>query len=514
MMKARTCVPLLAALCLSAAAACGDAGSTSAGPGLGGRGAGSSVGGAANGGDAGNPVTGDCFPGEKKCNGKRPLTCSEGGFWQEGADCPYVCSNGTCTGACEPGSKQCNGMNQQICNQSGIWQDAITCAVFCVSGECTVCTPGETRCKADFPQTCGADGQWQTGSSCPHGCANGACKDLCTLGEFGCDGNEVKVCDVGPPAQWLSMNPPRLCNAASGQKCDKASGTCVTLPAEGIGLKPENADSCTQCTGKYFKYASLRSAQGFLGGNDIDSYDDLIYSNRGGSYLDVYRVTLADPNGDPDQHPENPLKPGPIVPRILTHVKTYTKATQNAPMGPASTAELFALSDRIYSLGPSRNGDVTEFLFATQTVSTVANSSGDSLVFSFLGYGDVDGLWYAGVEGTRRVYSFHQASSRWVAEFTFPVLAGGHFDGLEVVVSPRTGVQYVYVSDMTSDYIGQYRRDPNAPFGWVQENLFEYTDPTGVVVEGMGFGAFNHFWIGGGSELYEVGGGDLSKYLE
>jgi hypothetical protein len=29
----------------------------------------------------------------------------------------------------------------------------------------------------------------------------------------------------------------------------------------------------------------------------------------------------------------------------------------------------------------------------------------------------------------------------------------------------------------------------------------------------MGFGALNHFWITGGSILYEIGGGDVAVYV-
>lgn len=53
----------------------------------------------------------------------------------------------------------------------------------------------------------------------------------------------------------------------------------------------------------------------------------------------------------------------------------------------------------------------------------------------------------------------------------------------------------------------------------VQENLFQYNDGTGADVEGMGFGALHHFWIGncgygsgGVHKLYEIGGGDLDRY--
>jgi len=115
-------------------------------------------------------------------------------------------------------------------------------------------------------------------------------------------------------------------------------------------------------------------------------------------------------------------------------------------------------------------------------------------------------------ESNRRVYSFHTPSQSWTAEFEYPDLAGSHADGLEAVEDPNTGVQYVYVADMRSDFLGQYRRDGAGD--WVQENLFQYNDVTGDDVEGMGFGAFNHFWVTSWTDLYELGGGDLAPYVE
>lgn len=49
--------------------------------------------------------------------------------------------------------------------------------------------------------------------------------------------------------------------------------------------------------------------------------------------------------------------------------------------------------------------------------------------------------------------------------------------------------------------------------GWVQENVFEYAG-TPAVVEGMGFGPLHHFWATGGTQIYELGGGDLASYTE
>ena len=91
-------------------------------------------------------------------------------------------------------------------------------------------------------------------------------------------------------------------------------------------------------------------------------------------------------------------------------------------------------------------------------------------------------------------------------------MAGSHMDGMEVVVSPKTKEQYVYVSDMTSDFIGQYKRGDNG--GWVQEKLYEYNDSTKSMVEGFGFGTLSHFWATGGTYLYELGGGDIQKDLD
>ena len=48
---------------------------------------------------------------------------------------------------------------------------------------------------------------------------------------------------------------------------------------------------------------------------------------------------------------------------------------------------------------------------------------------------------------------------------------------------------------------------------WVQKNVFEYKEDQNQYVEGMGFGAFQHFWITSGKALYEVGGGDLQEYV-
>jgi hypothetical protein len=433
----------------------------------------------------------DCYDGPPgtlgvgMCVGGKKTCAADGKAW------------GPCLGQIIPDLDSCLDSLDNDCN--GVVNDGNHTAPGCA------CVPGTTKCVNDTKWTCNSVGDWANPKP---GC-------VCSVGEFSCSCNQVLQCDPGPPAKWVPKSPSLVCSASAGQKCNAATGTCVAVPTVGS----------TVPTGTYYRYAYFTSSNSplIVTGNvdDVDSYGDYIYVNRGPWYqkgiaLDVYKVTLLDSDGDgklePNQHPNSPTDPGPIEQRTLTFVKTYLAAApDNAPMGICHRGEMYATADRVFTLGPNNNGDITEYLFATKTSNVVAHSL---LAFplSMMGFGEQDTLWYAGYEGARRVYSFCPAAQAWVAEFGYPNLAGSHMDGLEVIVSPKTQTQYVYVSDMTSDFLGQYRRDGAG--GWVQENLFRYQDVSGAYVEGMGFGALNHFWIASGSAVYEIGGGDLTAYLQ
>ncbi len=412
--------------------------------------------------------------------GKR--TCSDdGSLW------------GDCFGQIIPDLDSCLDAFDNDCN--GVLNDGNHLAPGCA------CIPGQMKCVADHEVYCDANGDW--------GPPQGLCNQICKAGQFSCEGNQVMECFVGPPAKWVPrVGAAYVCSASAHTKCDATTGTCKTVTQTGDATS----------TGVYYQYATFTSSNSvFKGGYDVDTYGDLIYVNRSSAYLDIYRVTLLDSDGDgklePNQHPDNPLDLGPKEGRTLTLVKTLTKSADLVPLGSASQAELYITNDRVFSLGPTRNGDITEYNLLTKTNTLVVDSTA-SFALSMMGYAEQEGIWYGGREDSslRYVYSFHQPSKSWVSEFAFPSLGGGHFDGIEAIVAPSTGVQYVYVSDMTSDYIGQYRRDGVG--GWVKENIFRYNDATGSSVEGMGFGALNHLWATGGSTLYELGGGDLSTYLE
>ena len=419
--------------------------------------------GAGTGGGGGKIIDVNCTPGAKQCSGNVPQTCGATG-WQSGTECPFLCSGGTCVGTCKPGA---------------------------------------TKCTVDLLETCDNTGEWGKPTQCEFGCGfTNKCKSGCTAGEFNCYGNTIRQCDPGPPSKWVPKSPATTCDPFSAQKCDASTGTCVT--AQPIGT--------TTPTGKYYQYAVFESGNSaFKGGYDVTSFGDYIYVNRTGQYIDVYKVTLhdSDNNGSlqPNQHPDNPKAQGPMEQRTLELVKTYSKSADNAPTAQASTTSLYAWSnDRVFSLGPTRNGSITEYIFNTKATQVVVQPT-NTKAMSFLGYGHWEQRWYAGNESKpRKVYSFHEPTKAWVLEFVYPDLAGSHMDGLDVVVSPKTGEQFVYVSDMTSDFIGQYIRKAT---GWEQAALFEYNDATSSAVEGFGFGALNHFWAASGKYLFELGGGDL-----
>ena len=420
-------------------------------------------------GPAGTVNVGECARGQQTC-------ANDGMAW------------GSCVGQIVPAVDNCLDSLDNDCN--GVVNDGNHTAPGCA------CTSGAVRCVNGLESVCSALGDWGT--------PTGLCNQICKVGQFSCDCNTPMKCDPGPPAKWIPVTPVVACAAVSGQKCDPLTGTCKALTITGTNTP----------TGTYYQYGVFTTGAVFKGGYDVDSYGDLIYVNRN-PYVDVYRVTIADTDNDgklePNQHPNNPLEPGVMEARTLTFVQTYTRtATDLVPTSSGSITELLALSDRMYSVGPSRNGDITEYIFSSKVATVVAHPT-TAIALSHMGFGDQDSAWYGSNESYRRVYSFCSSAKTWVAEFAYPDLAGSHMDGVEIIVAPSTQKQYVYVSDMTSDYIGQYRRGPNGT--WVQENLFKYADVTGSSVEGMGFGALSHFWVTGGNTLIEIGGGDLSAYL-
>jgi len=443
-----------------------------------------------------------------------------------------------CTNSCTtPGVLQCDGTILKVCAQ-----DAPGCLAWTVQQDCAeanqVCDDSGDTPACVTPASChdGIQNQDESdkdcGGVCPpcpvasqcnededcesKACTNGICQ-LCKAGTFSCFGNTVRQC-ANDEGSWTDV---ATCDPFTAlTKCDAASGTCVPIPLVGNPPGPNDEN----VTGVYYKFASFTADDGLIrdsshgyaySGADVDCYQDLIFANRDGEHVDVYRITLLDSDGDgklePNQHPDNPDAQGPIEERTLTFVETY-----DIHSGFPSMNAMYVTADRFYF--PQENpqgsdgntGDLFEYVIATGQTNKVIDS--DTMRIHQNSYDPVEHRWYASNEYARRIYSFAADANEWVGEFEYPDMIGSHLDGQEFVADPNTGIGYLYVSDMTSDYIGQFTKD--ATGNWTQANLFRYNDPQGDEVEGLGYGVLYHFWSCGQQGIYELGGGDLSHYTD
>ncbi|MCD6497385.1 MAG: hypothetical protein J7M25_03670 [Deltaproteobacteria bacterium] len=433
---------------------------------------------------------------------------------------------GDCTNTCDTiDAVRCEGTAVQVCIKDGrgcvIWtvqQDCADTTQVCDdSGDAPTCVTPETcadgiQNQDESDKDCGGvcppcpvASQCNGDEDCESGaCTNGICQ-LCKAGTFSCFGNTVRQCanDEGSWIDGATCDPfPR----DGATMCNATTGTCVPIPI--TGNPPGNNDE--NVTGVYFKFAHFTQADGVCNSAyDVNSYQDLVYVNCGGQKVDAYRITLLDSDGDgklePNQHPNNPDNPGPIEQRTMSLDHSYP-----LQIGGAGSDELYVTADKIYYTTYSSLGDIMEYVMATGQTSTAVD--GADLRVGQSGYDDVNHVWYGSNEQARRIFAFDNDAGVWVPQFQYPNMVGGHLDGEEFVRDPNTGIGYLYVSDMTSDYIGQYTKD--ATGNWIQLNLFKYDDPNTEVVEGMGYGALNHFWAGAGQAFYELGGGDLSHYTD
>jgi hypothetical protein len=361
---------------------------------------------------------------------------------------------------------------------------------------CEMRAPG-IYCSDNVAIECGANGTLVGEDDCdPDICLEGTGCVECLAGQYTCMAEKVMVCNaaVVPPV-WEVFE---VCDPASGEVCDLGMASCQ--PGAPVGTNVP--------TGEYYQFADFQTgATAFLGGYDVDSWEDRLYVLNFSNTIDVYQVELLDSDADgllePNQHPDNPEEPGAIEQRLITYIETLPSFGTPS----LSSSELLALEDRIFIGGSA----LTESVFGG-AVTPITSPPPWANWFAHIAHDDVNDVWYASNESQRRVFQHDKNTNTWGLAFYYPELAGDHMDGMEVVTDPNTGIPYVYVSDMTSDFIGQYRLDPVQ--GWVQENLFTYVGTAGAPVEGMGFGALYHFWATAGNSVYEIGGGDLSDYVD
>jgi len=194
---------------------------------------------------------------------------------------------------------------------------------------------GELLCMGNIVITCNASEENAGEENCgDQACVVGQGCALCIAGQFACDGSTLRTCDVAGSPTWTDT---ASCNPTS-EVCSEKQGACVPLKETGG----------TAAKGNYYRFARFTAANSpFLGGFDIDSYDNFLYVNRVGGHLDVYTVELLDSDADgklePNQHPENPNATGPVEERVLKFVKTI----DIPELGPPNSAELYAEKDRI-----------------------------------------------------------------------------------------------------------------------------------------------------------------------
>jgi hypothetical protein len=253
-------------------------------------------------------------------------------------------------------------------------------------------------------------------------------------------------------------------------------------------------------TGSYFLYATPTYSQ--LGVNtiyDTASYGNYVYANVGNSQIARWTVGLSG-GTDANTHPDNPLNTGPMVARTFSAPTIYA----NTGIDGISQSGMFATADALYyrgaygTWGAISGPGLMKYDLGTGTVTQELPTVG-----SFVTQDTATGTWYTGAEGQRAVYSWN--GSTWVQEFTYGNLAGSHMDGMSFVNGK------MFVSDMTSDYLLEATKKTDGTGDWSKDNLFQYGDVLGAAVEGMGFGTFDHFWMGTGTYLQEIGGGTLQQ---
>jgi hypothetical protein len=88
---------------------------------------------------ASDAAQGACTPGTYQCDpGNVVVICNASGTaWLYSSTCTVGCTGGLCTGQCNPGDVRCNGGNAETCNSSGTaWTVQQMCSGTCTAGAC------------------------------------------------------------------------------------------------------------------------------------------------------------------------------------------------------------------------------------------------------------------------------------------------------------------------------------------------------------------------------------------
>jgi len=310
------------------------------------------------------------------------------------------------------------------------------------------------------------------------------------------------------------------CQPEIGEDFATCPADC-TMPNCGDGwcdpMMGENNNTCpADCPTEsdYFVYSELDTGMNWSGSYGVDGYvgddgiDRIIFYNCDWMTMEctAYIYTVTIPVGDdPNMHPDNPDATGPIAPRTFTLERTFSLHSDSY----GHDNEFYVGQDGFY-LGAAWGAEGIEHYdwdgtYLGKVVDVAAPGWPQSLAF--------DGVdtWYAG-EGScidwtpdcvRAVYRWNIVSMVWEESFRYtgPLLDWSHHDGMEYVNGK------LYLADYTGEYILQF--DPSGSGLVEPENIF-YHEPLTHELEGMGYGALTHFWVGShGSTITEFGGGAL-----
>jgi hypothetical protein len=257
---------------------------------------------------------------------------------------------------------------------------------------------------------------------------------------------------------------------------------------------------------------------------DVASYGNTIYwGGNGGTSDTIYAVDVSVADMSKKDEPRflaDGVTPNPnYQARTFSNPRSIYICCSPASMNGSSWGEMYVDANYIYRGGGYDQNQVYAFDKTTGTYvsQVVTNTNTSAPTASLLTYGG--GKWWMATDYRpstsygRKVWS--SDGGDWTYEFTWPDMTGGHADGLAYVNG------YVFVSDMTSNFIGQWGEGDNpdtalVETGWTEWNRFAYTEAGGAnkPVEGMDFGALSHFWAGSGTVIYEIGGGEIQQYIE
>ena len=264
----------------------------------------------------------------------------------------------------------------------------------------------------------------------------------------------------------------------------------------------------------YFKYSTYypsgQNGLGACGGYVDPSGDEFIYYWTASPVGMAYKVQV-ETDGDPNMHPNNTEATGPIANRTFTVISNHSCIGDMGVSFVVCDDDEFYIDDSGIYLGPGTNG-----IHKWDHNWSYIGQIGPKLLEGYqrgqtLAYDEENKIWYAGV-WNRTIYSLSDTDNdssymdeTWTVEFSHNSYAGSHHDGMEYL-KPN-----LWISDMTSDKLAQWKLINGT---WTEIQVFNYTEA--AVVEGMGFGPNNHFWITGffSNYLYEIGGGRLQQELE